>query len=218
MHNDIRDDESVSPRIRRSAGAITVGIVALLVAVVGLLAAVADLIPRLSDLAKGVAWASVPLNPDSVAEATSSWSDSLEAIPSGTSYADVMLRGLSDATISQFQAVAWLDFVVAIVASILVAGAAITLLIGRLRWSMLGWVSMALGALIVIGALVGQPMAQNANQSASLEAYADAEYWAEPGFLSGIDFVPLVTGLLIVALALGILKISRFATAADGVV
>jgi len=216
MHNDNRNRIG-SPRVRRS---VLNSIAATFIAFVGLLVVTVRILWHfdvISELASGTVTASIPIQPVTAENAVASWT-AVDAVPSSTSFIEATITGLPAGVIDAFITAEWAALIVTVLATLPIIVACIGVLTARLRWSLLAALIGVTGLVIMVGSFLTEQLDYNAAVFAASMAYADEQYWLEPGFLAGIDSLPVVSGLLVLFTALALARLSRFATDADGVV
>ncbi|EAR24533.1 hypothetical protein A20C1_12917 [marine actinobacterium PHSC20C1] len=216
MHNDKRNT-SESPRVRRSP---LNAIIATFVVLAGLLVAAVRTLwhfDMIEEIASGTVTASIPIQPVTAENAVASWT-AVDAVPSSTSFIDATVTGLPATVLDSFITAEWAAFFVTMLAVLPIVAAGIGVLTARLRWSLFAILIGVAGLVITIGSLVTGQLDYDAAVRAAAAVYADEKYWLEPGFLAGIDALPVVSGMLVIFTALALARLSRFATDADGVV
>ncbi|MDJ0349140.1 hypothetical protein [Cryobacterium sp. PH29-G1] len=216
MHNDNRKTNQ-SPNLRRSP--LTIAI-ASLVGLGGMLFGTVGVLwhsDTLANLATGTVMARIPMQPSTMEDAVASWT-AVDAVPASTSFIDATVTGLPTDVVNSFVTAEWAALIMAVLTVLPIIVACVLVLTGRLRWSFLAGMVGASGLVIMIGSVITAALAADAAVFAGSAVYADEQYWLEPGFLVGLDPLPVVAGFLVLLTALALARLSRFATDADGIV
>lgn len=219
MHHDNHYEPGGSPRIHRTPSTSIAA--ALLLAATGLTAAGA-LADRLASAAllrdSNAVIAAVPLDDTATAALTAGWAP-LGVAPAGTSSLELSVSGLPAELTAASEQAATVGLIVTLLGAALAAGTLLAYFFGRLTWRALAAVTAAGGLLVLLGGTLGQLLAKDTAQRISVELgrVAGHDTWTEPGFLSGLSPVPVIAGLLLLALAFALRSSTRLAREADGV-
>ncbi|MBC9953671.1 hypothetical protein ICM05_03260 [Leucobacter sp. cx-42] len=195
---------------------VTMGWVGLLFAVGAAVFACNNLAQTLRQLALGQVHASIPLPFDEIEQMGQKWGDQVDYLANG--YADVGVTHVSADLIGLFRTAALIEYPVTILLALLAIVAILLLFVGKLRWNVLAGLTVSGGLLLAAGSLLAGKAQKFAAESLSIDLYARSGDWLEPGFLSGLNAVPVFVGIGIAVIGWSMRTSGRFASEADGVV
>ncbi len=213
MRNDKHND---SPIVRRSLSTMTIGRVGMIFACGAAVFAVSGLASTLQQLAGGRVHASIPLPFDEIERMGAGWGNQVDYLANG--YADVGVTNVSADLVGLFRTAALLENLLTILLALLAIVAIILLFVGKLRWKTLAGLTITAGMLYAAGSLLAGKAQKFASESLSIDLYARSGDWLEPGFLSGLNAVPVFVGIGIAVIGWSMRTSGRFAREADGVV
>lgn len=214
MHNDNHNE--LSPLVRRSVPAITTAAVLAVGTLGAMTAQVSAALWRFAELERGELTAAVPLSAEAVGQLSGSWR--AEAVISSPGYAEVTVGGVDAEILSAANEALWLGLGTTAVLAVIALSIAIALFAGRLRWKRLALLTTLGGAALTVMSLVSQSFSTTVGEDLSLWLYYQDDHWTEPGFLAGIDFVPVAVGLALVAIGVSLSISARYARDAEGVI
>jgi hypothetical protein len=212
MYNDNRYERS--PHVGRSLPSLLVAAVAAFSAICFLVVSTLAFASTLTGFVRGFVAAAVPLQPGAVGPAIENWT--APAAEAGVSFANVDITRAPSEIVAPFQVAATFSYALGAVIALAVLVVAVLTLLGRLRWGQLALASGLIGAVLAMGSFVADRLASGAASNASSQL--EPGEWVEPGFFAGSDPTIFITGAMLVVLALALRSVTRFASAADGVV
>ncbi len=213
MDNDKHNGEVF---IRPSRAVRMLSHLTLVLAVSVIFVGVTEALSFFSLLKDGLIHAEVPVDPNSTQQLLDSWAGSPEL--AGPSYVTVVVSGAAYDLTNAFTVSALLQGTLLLALSALAIATAVAALRHRLSWSVLSKVIFWSGAAIAIGSTFVQITQRSASEDLSVWLYAEETAWVEPGFLSGLNFLPIVVGVCLLGVGWSLRLTRRFAEEADGVV
>ncbi|MFD1201759.1 hypothetical protein ACFSWE_01730 [Leucobacter albus] len=216
MQKHYDNHKEASPRIARTHASVTAAALTTLGAIGSATLAITGLNAATQELSAGRISAAIPLDNGALDTMSRTWEGDIDSVTGG--FADVTVNGAPSHLIEAFRMASLTDSATVTIVALLALIAAVALFAGKLRWNTLASLTIAGGTTLAVGSFAAQSLATTAAEELSIWLYAGNSPWLEPGFLAGINFIPVTVGLGATALGIALRTTGKLATEADGVV
>lgn len=212
MYNDKHNG---SVLVQRSRATISTAVIALLSGIWFFGQALISAVSMLSGV-EGTLVAEIPLQDADLESMTAEWNPGVDFIVNGS--ATVGASNVDPGVVADFTLASVVAAIVALATLVLVAWSAVALFGGRLHWNALSTNVIIVGGVVAIGSFIAQSLSTTAAESLATELNVSDGVWMEPGFVSGVSFLPVVVGVAIVIFGWSLRGTGKIAEDSFGVV
>ncbi|MBP1326892.1 hypothetical protein JOF28_002124 [Leucobacter exalbidus] len=213
MHNDKHNGPVIVSRHRAT---ITVALIAVIAAAWHLVQSAATAISLLGFNTGQTFAAEIPLQDEDLQSLMAGWNPGVEFAHSGS--ATVGAADVAPELLASFTTASVITAVIALTTCALVAWSAVAFFRGRLSWAALSFSVIIIGATTAIASFISQNLATTAAESLATALRGSTGSWMEPGFVSGVNFIPVIIGLAIAIFGWSLRGTGKLAEDAFGVV